>query len=306
MAQWTLAEIRQKVRYVTGRFSEQEMTTSDVDNRINRYTQYAMPADLKLERIHTYYEFVTLANVQSYTVPDGYVNFEPPATVNAQEILWYQSPDFFWGQSWLNYSYQTIGVGTGVLTTFAGTANGFPLVPGTAIITDDIEVFNDTNKGWTTANVVLTGSLGGTGIINYVTGAVTVNFATAPLNGQKIKYSYQNFRSGTPAAVLLYNNQFTFFPIPDTSYRFRVQAYANSMVMTTAGVTQPLFVNATDRPLLDEWGPCIVYGTARDIFSDRGEMDSYAETTLLYQEQMAYSMKRTINNLLNSRSQPAW
>ena len=131
-------------------------------------------------------------------------------------------------------------------------------------------------------------------VVNYSTGGITVNFNTAPANGQNIYLSYETFSAGRPTAVLLYNNQFQFYPPPDTAYRFKLKAYA---------VVTPLS-NATDRPELDQWGPCIAYGAARDILADLGEMDAYAEITALYKEQLAYVLKKTNQNLLNTRAAP--
>lgn len=304
MATWTLAEIRQKVRQVTGRYSPQELSNEQLDEYINKYFQYTFPAELKLERFHTFYEFLTVANQQKYTLPTGYVNFEPPATLDNLSMLWYQNPSSFTENNPENVGRQTIGTGDGVTVGFNGTAGNFPVLPGTAVITDNTEVFEDTNTSYTTSNVILTGSLGGSGTINYSTGVVSVSFNTAPISGQNITFSYIQFQAGRPTAVLLYNNQFTFFPVPDTAYRFKTKAYSNTLVTTAAGTNAVLFSNATDRPLLDEWGPCISYGASRDIHSDFGEMDAYAEITALYREQLGYVLKRTNNNLLNTRAQP--
>lgn len=63
-------------------------------------------------------------------------------------------------------------------------------------------------------------------------------------------------------------------------------------------------INATDRPQLDEWGPTIGYGTARNLMAKYGEMDAYRETTALYKEQVSYILARTEQNLLHARSLP--
>ena len=136
------------------------------------------------------------------------------------------------------------------------------------------------------------------------TGVVNVTFNTAPADGQNVVFSYIQFQAGRPTAVLLYNNEFKFFPVPDTAYRFRAKAYANVLVTTAAGASATEFTNSTDRPFLDEWGPAIAYGTARDIHSDYGEMQAYAQVSALYKEQLGYIMRRTHQNLLNTRAMP--
>lgn len=294
MAVWDLAQIRQKVRQVTGRFSENELSTADLDNYINQYYQYTFPAEVKLERQHTYYEFLTTPNQPTYTFPTGYTNLEPPATVDEYQLLWYQNPGKFREENWIQITRLIEWTGDGATLAFNTTVTGFPIYPGTTLITDNNEVFEDTNETFANSPVTVTGSLGGTMTVNYSTGVVTVGFNTAPANGQDIYLSYSVFAARRPQSVLLYNNQLTFFPVPDTAYRFRCEAYA---------VTDPL-TGATDRPPLDQWGPCIAYGASRDIHSNYGEFDAYKEVTALYKEQVDYVLNRTEQNLLNTRTLP--
>lgn len=294
MATWTLAEIRQKVRQVTGRLSGSELSNAQVDNYINQYYQFTLPAELKLERNHVYYEFLTTPNQPYYDLPTGYTNLEPPATMDWMSLLWYQDPGYFFENNPLQVSRSTPWTGDGVTVAFNTTAQAFPIYPGTLVITDNTEVFEDTNETWTDSNVVIAGSLGGSATINYDTGSIAVSFNTAPANGQNIYLSYVLFQPGRPQAVLMYNNQLQFFPVPDTAYRFQVKAYK---------VVDPL-VNSTDRPPLDDWGPCIAYGASRNIHADFGELDAYQEVTALYKEQVAYVLTRTEQTLLNTRSAP--
>lgn len=294
MAVWDLAEIRQKVRQVTGRLSENELSTTQLDNYINQYYQYTFPAEVKLDREHTYYEFLTTPNQPTYTVSTDYTNFEPEATMDEYSLLWYQNPDKYYAENWKQITSLTPWTGDGSTVTFTTTITGFPIWPATTVITDNTEVFEDTNTTFANSPVTINGSLGGIATVNYSTGDISATFNTAPTNGQIIYLSYAVFAPTRPQAVLYYNNQLEFYPIPDTAYRFKVKAYA---------VTSPL-TSATDRPPLDQWGPCIAYGASRDIHSNFGELDAYAEVTALYKEQVAYVLNRTDQNLLNTRSLP--
>jgi len=294
MATWNLAAIREMVRQVTGRYSEDELSTTELDTAINQYYQFTFPAEVKLERQYTYYEFITTANQAYYDLPVGYTNLVPPATVDWQSTLWYQDPGYFYQNNPLQISQTTPWTGDGTTQFFTTTNQGFPIMPGTLVLTDNVEYFEDTNKNWTTSTVTITGTLGGTATVNYDTGVITVNFFTAPANGQNIYLTVALFNPGRPQAILMFNNQLQFFPVPDTAYRFQCKAYK---------IVDPL-VNATDRPPLDEWGPCIAYGTSRNIMAKYGENDAYAETTQLYKEQVAYVMVRTEQTLLNTRAAP--
>lgn len=300
MASWTLLAIRKKVRQVAGRFSPRELDDNQIDTYINQYYQFTFPAEVKLEKEHVYYTLVTSTNQAYYDLPEGYTNFEPPAKIASRDIIWYQDPAWFFQ----TVPQQVTGPlaqwsGDGVTTTFTTTVTGFPIMPGTLVISDSSETFVDTNKDWinpdtgdTTAEI--TGTLGGTCDVNYDTGVITVTFVSPPVSGDNIYLQYTIFQPGLPQNVLLYNNQFQFAPVPNTAYKFVCKAYK---------VVDPL-VNADDRPPLDEWGPCIAYGAARDIVADFGEFDAYDQITALYKEQVDYILTRTEQNLLNIRAYP--
>ena len=152
---------------------------------------------------------------------------------------------------------------------------------------------------------VLTGDQGGTGTVNYTTGAISVTFNTAPTNGQAIQASFIQFRAGMPTSVLMFENQFRFFPIPDRAYRFRIKAWLTAYVQPADGkANKTSFTLADDKPLQEEWGPSIAYGAARRIASDFGEMDRYKELTELYKEQIDYILTRTHIDLESSRVLP--
>lgn len=297
MATWTLADIRMKVRQVTGRFSNNEMTQTELDQYINRYYQYTFPAEVKLDRKHTYYEFLTSANQPTYPFDNAtYTNVEPPAVVDFLNMLYFQEPAAFFAANPYQITRLTPWTGDGVTVSFNTTVQAFPILPDTLVISDNVESFQDINEQWTTANVNLVGTAGGAATINYATGVVNVTFAVAPLNGQNIYLSYALFQPGRPTAVLYYDNKFTFYPPPDTAYRFQMKAYK---------VVDPL-VLATDVPDLPQWGPCIAYGAARDIMADKGEDEAYVQTTALYKEQVDYVLNKTEQNLLNIRAAPCF
>ena len=300
MANWMLADIRQKARQVSGRLSSTEMSNDDVDDYINRYFQYEFPAEVKLNRNYVLHEFNTLANVQDYTFPAGFTNFVPPATIDRQELLFYQNSDKFYAENPYNVSRFSTWTGDAATVTFANTFTGnVPIIAGSVFVDDTVEVFSDDGAG------VLTGDQGGSGTANYITGAISVTFNTAPTSGQVIQPSFIQYRAGRPTSVMMFENQFRFYPVPDRAYRFRIKAWSLTTVLASDGTTtKQLFTQGTDKPLLEEWGPAIAYGAARRIVSDFGEMDAYGELTLLYKEQINYILTRTHIDLESSRSLP--
>lgn len=295
MATWTKAEIIRKIRQVTGRFSEDDMSNAELSDRLNKYYQLRFPAEVKLEQKYVYYEFNTVANQATYAAPDTtYTNFEPPATVNNLSMLWYQNSAKFNEENPLQYNFTTPWTGDGSTVTFTNTVQSFPIYPGTLTISDDVETFEDTTTTYTTSNVSITGSLGGSATINYSTGAVSVTFNTAPTNGTVIHLNYVQFQPNRPQAILYFSNQFQLFPVPDQLYVIRMRAYQIVAELD----------DATDRPELDEWGPCLAYGTSLGIFADYGENDAYMQTTALHKEQISLILTRTEQDLMNTRTMP--
>jgi hypothetical protein len=96
------------------------------------------------------------------------------------------------------------GTGDGVTKTFAHT---LAVVSGKKTcmypsVTDTVETFTDDRNG------TMVGSLGGTGTINYATGAVSVTFITAPVNLQAITCSYYT-EDATSGGVLDFDTSVT-------------------------------------------------------------------------------------------------
>src|SRR3990167_1556623 len=92
-------------------------------------------------------------------------------------------------QTYTNVATENIGTGDGTTKTFTDTlafkAGGAKRTCFAITATDGTETFTDDNNG------VLTGSAGGTGTINYDTGAISVTFFAAPANLQAITADYQ-------------------------------------------------------------------------------------------------------------------
>jgi len=286
---WTLADIRRMFRQVSGRLSSNQLTNAAADTYINNYYRYEFPAEVKLEKQQKYYEFNTVPLQVSYDFDTvNYTNIEPPVYVNLQTILYYQDPTIYYSQNPEQITLGTPWTGNGAQVNFTTTVQVPMIVPGTVIVTDNVETFTDNGLG------ILTGSLGGSGAVNYTTGAINLTFASAPANGANINLSYEQQQPAQPKSVLFYDNKFRFFPMPDTVYRIRVKAFK----------VPDALVNATDAPPLQEWGPCLAYGAARRIFMEYGEIDQWNQIMPMYKSEVSSILARTVNNLTNTRAQP--
>ncbi len=301
MAQWDLAEIRGKVRNLTGRVSASNLSNDTIDLYINRYAQYEFPLRVKLEKQKTRYSFNTVKDQQDYTFSANYTDFSPQVWIDRLRGTFYQDPDSFRLANEDQVSRLTPWTGDGATTAFSDTLTSYvPILPGSMIVEDTVETFTDDGAG------VLTGSAGGSGTVDYTTGAVSLTFNTAPTDGQTIELSFIAYTANKPYSVLMFDSMFRLFPIPDRVYRIEMQAYSNRIVVDASGNDQGEFTLGTDRPRLDEWGPAFALGASRRIVSDNGEMDLYGELTLLHDEQIDLISARTMRNLMKTRTIPSF
>lgn len=296
MANWNLLEIRKKVRQVTGRYSSNEFTNDQIDDKINKYYQFIFPMEVKLEELLSFYEFLTTANQQFYSISSDFTDFSQEAFINNRLLDFYIDPDLFLTANPENYVLTTMGTGDGSTTVFTATVSNQSILPGTLIVSDDIESFEDTNTTYGTANITLTASGGGNGTVNYSTGVVSVTFNTAPADGQSVFISYVQYVPSIPQAVLFYDNQFKFYPVPDRAYRFRIKRYLPLTALSAS----------TDVPVNEQWGELIAYGASKEIFSDFGEMDAFAQVQILYKEQLLYVNRNTLQDLFDARATPTF
>lgn len=117
-------------------------------------------------------------------------------TILNRMFLWFRLTDksgiygsFIDKQNYTTVSSEVLGTGDGAEKTFAGTlafkAGGAKRTCFGIEVTDTVETFTDDYSG------VLTGDAGGTGTINYATGAISVTFNAAPAGAQNITVDYQ-------------------------------------------------------------------------------------------------------------------
>lgn len=143
---------------------------------------------------------IHIANPGSYsTLYDETKNYKGQIMIDtARMFLWDREEDKTGlylshidpqGSNYTTVSGETIDTGDGAATNFTGTlafkAGGSTRTCFAISITDGTETFTDDRLG------TLTGDQGGTGTINYTTGAYDITFDTAPTNLQDIDADYQ-------------------------------------------------------------------------------------------------------------------
>jgi len=372
---WTSADIAAKVRRITGTPSQNQLSDASIYDYINKYYTYTMPFELKEQVNLQPYNFTTQANVDVYPVLGAFQTEEPMAYANGYPLVFYQDRDIFY-QDWpQQYTQDQVGTGTGaqtafpgttlaapviagsffitdgtqilsdigqsvsneqlaigngILLTFSSTLNFFPIQSGTLEITDNVEVFLDNGNG------TLTGSAGGTGTINYTTGAYSVTFSVAPLNGQQIvaNYSLPNtsgilsgngsgtinyvtgvftatFSTAPATGLLIYNNYQAYQPARPQGVLFYNNEFTFRPIPDQVyQITMQGFVATTQlstpasTPIFTEWGELIAIGASLDIFLDRGDLVAYNNLMPMFKRYENVALGRYIENFTNAQSVP--
>lgn len=288
---WTLADIRTKVRNLTGSPSTDQISNADLDAYINNYYLFTMPFELKEQITNQNLTFKTTPGVNVYAFPGGYFTDQPGAYADGFPLIFYQDPDIFY-QDWpQQYAVDNIGTGDGVTAVFTGGLQNPPIIKGTLFISADDpdgsqQVLQDQGDG------TLTGD--GSGTINYLTGAYNVTFTLPPESSAVVYAKYQGYSGNRPQGCLFFNNQFTLMPVPDQTYQIQMQGYIKPLVLSDAG----------DTPLQEEWGFVISYGAALEIFNDRGDEESYNAYFPTFKRYENVALGRTIQQLTSEQSVP--
>jgi len=79
---WTLTQLRSKVRELTGRLSTSDLSNSDLDDKINDFYLYVLPDEIVLPELKTFYSLTATDGTGSYTLPSTVFKIEKPITVD--------------------------------------------------------------------------------------------------------------------------------------------------------------------------------------------------------------------------------
>jgi hypothetical protein len=364
MTVWDLSRLRYTIRKITGKFDETQLPSASpgaglvtvnnppgIDDYINDFYMYDMPEHFRTLKLKDFFTFTTLPNVGTYNIPQSIYQVEPPIYIDNYQFAWYQSPDVFY-RIWpeLNFIDQAISVGNGGLT-YAFTLTQTPVQQGTVVIgnqpnqdgvpSPQFETFTDVdtpslldqplNQKFTNPGM-LTGNLGGTGTVDYLTGAVSITYANPLISGVNINAHYHPYVASRPRDIMFYQQQLFLRPIPNDVYAVKLIGYfmptavisaatnaAERSLLTPSGNLQGAFNGAayslTDVPQFNEWWQLIAYGAALKIMIEDGDHEEYARLKVYFEEQKLLSQRKELKQLANQRIQtpyaenvsgPAW
>ncbi len=323
----TYAAIEQKVRYLTASPSQSQLTSADIQNRVNVFYSQDFPYAIKLDQMRSVYTFYTAPYVDTYPLD---VNFNQgvrePFYVDGIRGFFYKERNQFFNlfPKWPTLS--TPITGDGSTQSFSFTAAGAPFLrnevtlggtdtAGNAIqCADDgngniqylsanpqvsvpVQTTNPAKAGMYNLNTANPGVKNPTniGTVNYVTGAFSLNFALAnvtPSSGNTMNLFISSYQTARPYAMLFWNNTITIRPVPKLIHRCTFETY----------LTPVQFMQTTDNPILNQWWQYLAYGTAVEILRDRQDMEGVQNLKEGMMRQEALVLERQATEEIGQRN----
>ena len=136
----TLSDMEQTLRRMTARYTEQSMTTAQIDRYLNLAYTIHFPEQFKNSKLTKPYVFVTIPNVDTYAFPyeagisndqggnpaPGNITISPPVYCQGYILRYYQDKTTFYNR-WPKLTVnQQIGTGLGTKGPYAGTIPSTP------------------------------------------------------------------------------------------------------------------------------------------------------------------------------------
>ncbi len=307
-----LSAIRIKVRRITRSPSISQITTADIDEYINTFILYDFPEELRLFSFRTTLNFYTQPNKDVYTGTDIGINintitniFEPIYLAGFEGFYSQSRTEFFRIYPFNNSVTDTGLRGDGVTTAFTGILpNGLGPYLQNNVTFSSIDA---NNNGLALADIPFNSQSGNLLVpplpavapivldpvnnINYLTGAFSLTFGTAPALNQPINSAVVPYSAARPDSMLFFDNKFTIRPVPDDVYQINLEYDMRPTALLTMGQS----------PELEQWWQYIAYGASKKVFEDRMDLDSIAQIMPELKRQERLVLRRTIVQQTNER-----
>lgn len=314
----TLAAIRTKVRRLTASSSESTLTTAAIDQYINTFYNQDFPYGIKLDQTRQIYTLFTSPFVDRYPVDvNNNQGIRDPVYFEGVKGYFFKDRSQFFNM-WPRWptKFQPIS-GNGTKTNFSFTVSNVPILSTMVVlggvdkngaiirVVDDGGTLAPNGNNTTTGSLLLlnsdtvgdfnpaippTSPIQSTspnppfniGTINYVTGAVSINFPVAPAAGTLVTMWVTQYSAGRPYSLLFWNNEITIRPVPDNVYKVELESY----------MTPSQLLASTQSPVLNQWWQYIAIGAAMKVLEDRQDMEGYQNLIPLLERQEGLVLER--------------
>lgn len=270
--------------------------------------------------------FIGVTTNPLYNFQNLFLTMHDPVYIAGYQSFFTQSREQFFGIYPMTNNISSIGpVGDGITNSFTGVINSQQaIIPPTNNFTQVVTLLQGevlfssvgTNgAGLALVDVPLTDTVTGNKLpignlytpnnlptapvtvvtpantVNYVTGAFTITFPSAPASGVLINSQTVPQICALPQSLMYYDNQFTLRPVPDQPYAVNFEAYIRPTALLELGQS----------PELEDWWQYISYGAAKKVFEDRMDMESVQLIMPEYKKQENLVSRRSIVQYTNER-----
>lgn len=286
----TVIAMRQKVRYLTASASEQALSTAAIDRQLNTAISQTFPYAIKLDQMRSVYTFFTRPYIDRYPVDVNNIQgIRAPFYVEGIQGSFFKDRQQFYSL-WPRFptKFQPIA-GDGVTTNFNFTVPGpflsKEVVLGGVDTNGNAITVNDDGNGkllFLTPNPQVSVPAQNTnpaipgmynqntdapglnnpevkGTVNYVTGAFSITFPTAPAAGTQMTLWVSQYQTGRPYSCMFWNNELTIRPVPKLIHKCELECFLSPIQ----------FLETTDVPILTQWWQYIAYIAASEILRER-------------------------------------
>ena len=95
---WTLSEMRDLFREITGRRSTAQLSDANVNKELNDYYVHHFPGDAKVDEFNVFYtQALSATDSGIYPVAQNIDRLDDPVTINGKEIVLYRDRELFFG-----------------------------------------------------------------------------------------------------------------------------------------------------------------------------------------------------------------
>jgi len=358
---WDLSRLRYTIRKLTGRYDVTQLpdssngeinisNPSSIDDYINDFYLYDLPEHFRTLKLRDFFTFTTIPNCGTYNIPENVYEVYAPIYIDNYQFNYYQFPDQFY-KVWpeLNFIDKNLFT-TSNTKTYTFTLTQTPVQQGTVVIGlqpnvsgsnfSTMETFTDTDQPipldipkqqFFVNPGTLTGNQGGTGTINYLTGAVSITYNTIPPIGSTSSCHYHPYVPSRSRDILMWQQQLFIRPIPNDTYSVKMMAYMMPTTVisaaTNATIRPALFVDPTttpgstptattvtvqgfsgqsnslitDLPAFNEWWQLISYGASIKILVEDGDFEEANKLKPIFEEQKLLAQRKTLRQLAKQR-----
>lgn len=331
----SLQDIRNKVRRVTARYTQESLTDSQIDNYVNTFYLYELPENFRNLKLLVPFNFTTTPNVACYDFPyqegftdpngnssPGYNNIKPPVFCQGYLLRYFQDRTSFYSIWPKRTQIYQIGTGDGTVGPYTG------IIPFAPMLRADQDIYGNVTEpnvifsaqNITDNNFILTATDSPQQVINgpigtaYAPSDVGDLVGNLLVEGSNVNYITGQFSFTTtvpiPSGIPINVQAIPYMPSRPVDVLFYNQQLTFRPVPTDvfqveiqAMMLPTQLLSSIATPQLNEWWQYLALGASKLVYTDFPDPEGLEYCLKLLQEQMQLVQRRTLVQLSTQRAQ---